>query len=79
MNSKPTTDRVWNTFVWAVVGFGFGTVLVSPLILSYDPRVRVLGGMLFGGTLFGLGGAAYGYLRSGRSKQGNGTAQRIGR
>jgi hypothetical protein len=61
-NSQHPPDRqwLWSAFLWAVIGFGGGTVIVSQFVLSMTVRDRTLGCMLFGGVPFGLAGWLYG-------------------
>lgn len=46
--SVPDSPR-WSPFTWAVVGFGIGTLAVSPLVLSVSRIDRAIGGAIFGG------------------------------
>ena len=59
-------ERRWSGFLWAVIGFGFGTVATAPLILAIEPRDRVIGGMMYGGIPMALVGLAYGLRRASR-------------
>jgi len=62
-NKNQLPSRAWGGVLWAVIGFAFGTALLSALVLSPDPRDRITGGMIYGGTPLGLIGLAYGLRR----------------
>jgi len=57
-------ERKWSGFLWAVIGFGAGTGLMSPFILAIEPRDQVIWGMIYGGIPLALAGAAYGLRRA---------------
>jgi hypothetical protein len=59
-------DGRWHRFLWTLIGFAAGTGLAAPLILSIEPRDRVIGGMFYGGIPLGVVGLLYGRRRSGR-------------
>jgi hypothetical protein len=63
---EPSTSSqsAWTGFTWAVIGFAIGTILLSPLVLSSDPSVKVQGGMFLGGPLGALLGYLYGRKKS---------------
>jgi hypothetical protein len=62
INPHPLS-HAWTIFFWGVIGFAFGTAILTPLVLAIEHRDRVLGGMLFGGLPFGIAGLLYGTLK----------------
>ncbi len=68
MTPDPDSDAndtwLWPAFLWMIIGFGGGTALAAPFILSTTLRDCTLGGMLFGG----VPGALAGWLYGGRDK-----------
>jgi hypothetical protein len=66
---KFSWDLAWSGFLWATIAFGAGTGMVAPLVLSTEPRDRVIGGMIFGGLPLAFVGLLYG-LRRARRREG---------
>jgi hypothetical protein len=54
----------WRVVAWPLAFFLLGTMLVASLVLSADPRVRMQGGVIFGGVPGALIGLAVGYIAS---------------
>jgi hypothetical protein len=54
-------DAAWSGFLWGTIGFGAGTGVISPLVVSIEPRDRVIGGMIFGGIPLAVVGLLYGF------------------
>jgi len=62
-------QRPWHPITWAFIGLAVGTLIVSPLVLSSDPRERARGGMIFGGVPGAVLGLAYGLGRRNKFRQ----------
>lgn len=60
---KRKQERMWSAFMWAVIGFAAGTLVIAPLVLSTDPRQQISVGMVVGGLPAGLCGLLYGRRR----------------
>jgi len=58
----------WEPLIWAIIGFGIGTLAVAPFILSNDMRVQIQGGAIYGGPLGALFGLAHGIHRRRQAK-----------
>ncbi len=56
-------ERAWQALFWAVVGFVGGTGIIAPLVLSTDPRVRMITGMVVGGIPAAIVGLWYGFRK----------------
>lgn len=63
---KGDLERAWSAFMWAVIGFAGGTVVIAPLVLSTDFRQQLIGGMMWGGLPAGLYGFVHGLGRAPR-------------
>src|SRR5687768_1151683 len=57
--ADPQSSASWHPLTWAGVGFGIGTVLIAPLVLSVHDAVQLQGGMLFGGIPGAIVGLAF--------------------
>lgn len=68
MINSHSLSHAWTIFLWGVIGFAFGTALLTPLVLAIEHRDRVLGGMLFGGLPFAIAGFLYGAAKVFRSQ-----------
>ncbi len=65
---EPQPKRQDVNYIWPLIGFALGTVIVSPLVLSIEPRDRILGGIVAGGIPCALLGLWYAFWRAKRSR-----------